>query len=610
MASYQLKNLLATKPINFFLALICFQTISAQTKIDLTSLNDFKNVGANWHIAGDAYADITKNHVLNYSPGVGVLVNLPDSAAHKDLFTNFKHGDVDIELDCMMAKGSNSGIYLQGRYELQLLDSWGVLNPKSVDMGGLYERNDSKRPEGLRIFDGRAPRQNVSKAPGLWQHFKISFQAPRFVNGVKTENAKLVKVELNGVLIQENIELSGTTAGAISKIEVPEDALRIQGDHGQVAFRNIVISHYNKAVPTITDINITGYIGKFETEPNLLTLKPFLQKTNPIISVSLEGLPKNSYLLQYKGILNIQEEGEYNFNLNLRGGPLKVLINHSILYPFSKDGGKAKMLLPKGPLPIEFIYSKYMASQQPVLILKVNGPGFRETTISDPRTTPIVSKDPVLMFAKENMVLRSFMDVSATKRIVHAVNVGSPEKINYTYDLDNGMIAQVWRGDFLDASPMWIDRGDGSSKPLGAITLLGNPTLAINKLANTNSAWNSDTTNTNFKTKGYVLDEQDLPSFKYSIYGTSVTDMCRLLENRQGIQRTISLKNTTDNLYMQLAVADKIEEISTGLYLIGDLAYYIKIDNAGSAKAIVREQKGQKELLLPIQNQLIYSILF
>jgi hypothetical protein len=57
--------------------------------------------------------------------------------------------------------------------------------------------------------------------------------------------------------------------------------------------------------------------------------------------------------------------------------------------------------------------------------------------------------------------------------------------------------------------------------------------------------------------------------------------MCRLLENRQGIQRTISLKNTTDNLYMQLAVADKIEEISTGLYLIGDHAYYLKITVTG-----------------------------
>jgi hypothetical protein len=157
---------------------------------------------------------------------------------------------------------------------------------------------------------------------------------------------------------------------------------------------------------------------------------------------------------------------------------------------------------------------------------------------------------------------------------------------------------------------MWIGRGDGSSKPLGAVTFLGNPTFAINKLANINSVWSSDTTNTNFKTKGYILDEQDLPSFKYSIYGTSVTDMCRLLENRQGIQRTITLKNTTDNLYMLLAVADKIEEISTGLYLIGDHAYYLKIDNAGSVKAIIREQKGQKELVLPIQNQLTYSILF
>jgi hypothetical protein len=105
-------------------------------------------------------------------------------------------------------------------------------------MGGIYERNYSKRPIGQRVFDGRAPRQNVSKAPGLWQHYKISFQAPRFVNGVKTENARILKVELNGVVIQENIELSGPTAGSISRNEIAEDALRIQGDHGQVAFKN------------------------------------------------------------------------------------------------------------------------------------------------------------------------------------------------------------------------------------------------------------------------------------------------------------------------------------------------------------------------------------
>jgi hypothetical protein len=90
----------------------------------------------------------------------------------------------------MMAKGSNSGIYLQGRYEVQLLDSWNVVNVKAGDNGGIYERWNDDKPEGQKGYEGHAPRQNASRAPGLWQHIKISFQAPRFnATGQKTENA-------------------------------------------------------------------------------------------------------------------------------------------------------------------------------------------------------------------------------------------------------------------------------------------------------------------------------------------------------------------------------------------------------------------------------------
>ena len=156
------------------------QLLIAQKKIDLSDLKEFNNAGGNWHIAGDVKADFNKSHDMTFSPGVGILVNLPNPTDRKDLFTNLKHGDIDLELDCMMAKGSNSGIYLQGRYEIQLLDSWGVLNPSSADIGGIYERYDNSRPEGQRNIEGHAPRQNASKAPGLWQHLKISFQAPKF----------------------------------------------------------------------------------------------------------------------------------------------------------------------------------------------------------------------------------------------------------------------------------------------------------------------------------------------------------------------------------------------------------------------------------------------
>ena len=202
------------------------------------------------------------------------------------------------------------------------------------------------------------------------------------------------------------------------------------------------------------------------------------------------------------------------------------------------------------------------------------------------------------------------MDLPGSKRVTHAVNVGTAEKVNYTYDLNTGMIIQVWRGDFLDASPMWIDRGDGSSKPLGAVQYFGSPTLAINKLANTNAAWVSDTTGTSFVSKGYVLDELDRPSFKYNIYGNSITDVTRMLDNRQGVQRSIILKNAAEQLYVQIASANLIKEVTPGFYILDDHAYYIKLDDTGNAKPIIRDQNGKKELILPIQNKITYSILF
>jgi len=202
------------------------------------------------------------------------------------------------------------------------------------------------------------------------------------------------------------------------------------------------------------------------------------------------------------------------------------------------------------------------------------------------------------------------VDLPGSKRVTHAVNVGTAEKVNYTYDLNTGMVIQVWRGDFLDASPMWIDRGDGSSKPLGAVQYFGAPTLAINKLANSNAAWNSDTTGTGFISKGYVLDELDRPAFKYNMYGNSITDVTKMLDNRQGIQRTIQLKNTAEQMYVRLASANIIEEVSTGFYMMDDHAYYLKLDDIETAKPVIRNQNGKKELILPIQNKITYSILF
>jgi hypothetical protein len=99
----------------------------AQETVSLNDLSFWKPTGkANWQIAGDVTADLTKNETMTTQAGKGILVNLPDANNRANLLSAAEYGDVDVEFDFMMASHSNSGFYLQGRYEIQLLDSWGV----------------------------------------------------------------------------------------------------------------------------------------------------------------------------------------------------------------------------------------------------------------------------------------------------------------------------------------------------------------------------------------------------------------------------------------------------------------------------------------------------
>ena len=152
-------------------------------------------------------------------------------------------GDVSAHIEFMVPKGSNSGIYFMGRYEIQVLDSWGKTELEHFDAGAIYERWDEDRePKG---YEGVIPKINASKKPGEWQEFDVIFQAPRFdEEGNKISNAKFIKVVFNGIVIHENVEVTGPTRAATFE-HVPESVngpLMLQGDHGPVAYRNIRIT--------------------------------------------------------------------------------------------------------------------------------------------------------------------------------------------------------------------------------------------------------------------------------------------------------------------------------------------------------------------------------
>jgi hypothetical protein len=220
-----------------FCGVVYSQNDSAFKSIDVNNFNAFQNPGKNWVVAGDALVDYTKVQDIKTVKGTGAIVNTLARNNQMHLFTKQEFGDLELELDFMMAKNSNSGVYLQGRYEIQLLDSWTKLNPGSSDVGGVYTRWTPEKGS----FEGTPPVMNVAKAPGLWQHLHIRFRAPKFnEKGEKIANARFENVYLNGVLVQEEVSVTGPTNSAMfPNDEKAKGPLALQGDHGQVAFRNI-----------------------------------------------------------------------------------------------------------------------------------------------------------------------------------------------------------------------------------------------------------------------------------------------------------------------------------------------------------------------------------
>ena len=209
---------------------------SADARVSLVG-NNFSawrgNTGQ-WEIVGDAFTNPKNVMSLSSKPGTGVILNGPTGRTN-NILSKAEFGDARAHIEFMVPKGSNSGVYFMGRYEIQVFDSWGVEKPTHSDCGGIYQRWDDNKG-----YEGHGPRVNASKAPGQWQTFDAVFRAPRFdKNGRKISKARFEKIVHNGIVVHEDVELTGPTRASTYNDEKPMGPLMLQGDHGPVAYRNI-----------------------------------------------------------------------------------------------------------------------------------------------------------------------------------------------------------------------------------------------------------------------------------------------------------------------------------------------------------------------------------
>lgn len=155
-----------------------------------------------WHATGN-----------NQWVAEGEILRSPKSGSN--LITDEKFRDFKLHIEFRYPEGSNSGVYLRGRYEVQIADSR-VQVPVKDELGAVY---------GFLV-----PSEMMAKGPGQWQSYDI------------TLIGRMITLVINGKTVITNQEIPGITGGALDSNEGEPGPLQIQGDHGPIEFRNIIIT--------------------------------------------------------------------------------------------------------------------------------------------------------------------------------------------------------------------------------------------------------------------------------------------------------------------------------------------------------------------------------
>lgn len=565
--------------------------------LPLNNLEGFRSPNANWQIVAETSGSPDAK-TLNSKAGTGVLFdNFGEKFLYKkesDLYSALEHGDMYLELDFMLPQGSNSGIYLQSRYEVQLFDSWGTSRPKYQDNGAIYPRWIEATKTN---YEGHAPRVNASLAPGLWQHLQIQFQAPQFdAQGRKIKPAVFSKIVLNGITIHENVVLQGVTRGAVSDTEVAKAPFRIQGDHGPVAFRNIKYALLNEFEAPLKSLTYQYYEGNFENFEALATAKLTREGKADRIDYTLAD-NVNKMGLVFNGKIEIKEAANYQWILQ-RYGTAKLSVDGKEVLPsdwkWIGDPSIATTYLSAGEHTFTVSYLKnfsWWPTAAGLSLQKTNGKPIAlhtRSSLPDPTPTPLISLEPT----QEPKLLRCFYQHFKKKK-THVIMVGDPKGVHYAYDLNQGALLQAWRGEFANVTEMWYERGEPQiAEAMGVgVMLTGRCPLASGTLPDTLDQQKE------LLYKGYQLSADRYPTFKYQYNGLDFSDSFRPSANSQALERVTTIKNPAGKQFSYRVVqGNEISSLGNGLYAVDGQSYYVRVADPAGCKVVVN--RGQKELIL------------
>lgn len=460
----------------------------------------------------------------NWTAAGMVLSNHPTPSDHGELVTAWTHGDLDLEFDYLLAGGSASLVYLQGRYPVPL---------------PTYEQHtDVPALTALGL---------AAKAPGLWQHLHAIFRAPRFdPHGHKLSAARLMRVELNDCLVLEDYEFPGPTPGAAYADEQPAGPLLWSGD-AVVSLRHIRYRRIKLGAALDT--------ARF----------------------SYEDLPGVAGGVRMTGPLAIPRAGEYVLSAKTKGVAQISVDGTRCLGPVALSEGEHVLRVEYRPDPLneERLQLELSGVGIPRQAYALVSGALEPADRKPPTPMPIAPTDRV-------RVQRGFVPFADGERF-HVLSVGTPQGLNYSYDLERDTVLQVWRGGFLDMSEMWHERGEPQIvQPLGGrVALDGHAPFAEP-----------------IRERGYDLESNGQPVFQSTVAGRGVSDRIAPTDDGRGLRRELTIAAGSAPVTVTLARGGPMEALGKGRFAVNDRAYFIQWERGETEQGpVVAAGAGQERVL-------------
>lgn len=626
-----LKKRIAKK--NFWPSLACTVlliiagNVTAQ-QVPLEDLNAFQLPSKHWSIGGGIDINPLRKGSFKKGRGKGILIGAtPQTNGSADIKTKMTHGDILLEFDVLLSHGASAVVWLQGRYGLRLTDKWNAETIRYSDNGALIP------PLGESGGSwGYLPNMNSTRAPGVWQHIKIRFDAPAFdASGSKTNPARIVSVRQNGLVIQENQYLQTPGQGAPFTDEVAEGPLVFRIGKGDIAIRNIRYTKFTGKEVELEELTYRLYLDEFLNDEfvfwgggdgDVVQVPEFGSyeanesgDLKSIHTLMARGLG-NDFALVFEGKVRIPESGTYTFEA-IQNGLGSFAVGGKELFRWNSIHGKgstsSSIELAQG---VHRFTLSYINHRQPYTGLYVEGMGVKRQPLH--QESAISGENlvrPIVISPKDRpRIQRSFL-LYGGKKLLSCINVGNPNGIHYSMDLSTGSLLQAWKGGFGDVTSMWHDRGeDQVLQPLGSVVhFTDKQQVLLSKDQNIQSGKQIE--NGDYDLIGYDLTQNGEPVFLYRVGNIEIRDLVVTTTSEKTLTRSLTLNNPVGNnqtVWFKIATAPRIDSVGDRLYSIGDRRYYVEVEEGEP----LIQKDGEEQVLLVAVNvdrqpqELQYSLIW